>query len=223
MIGMLTGRVIDKDFSTCLLDVGGVGYEVAIPLSTFDKLPLNEEMVTLFIHTQVREDAITLFGFADKAEKELFRQLISVSGVGGKLALNVLSAMPAGNFCAAVASGDAKTLSRINGVGKRTAERLIVELKGKLTDIDPAAAILLSICGARCLHRRLERLSRTVSPAGRSSGDDAARCRRTFVRIRRKVAVGERGALPCSRLRRRDRFRHVPAAGGHDRPFHDRQ
>ena len=140
MIGMLTGRVIDKDFSTCLLDVGGVGYEVAIPLSTFDKLPLNEEMVTLFIHTQVREDAITLFGFADKAEKELFRQLISVSGVGGKLALNVLSAMPAGNFCAAVASGDAKTLSRINGVGKRTAERLIVELKGKLTDIDPAAA-----------------------------------------------------------------------------------
>ena len=140
MIGMLTGRVIDKDFSTCLLDVGGVGYEVAIPLSTFDKLPLNEEMVTLFIHTQVREDAITLFGFADKAEKELFRQLITVSGVGGKLALNVLSAMPAGNFCAAVASGDAKTLSRINGVGKRTAERLIVELKGKLTDIDPAAA-----------------------------------------------------------------------------------
>ena len=140
MIGMLTGRVIDKDFSTCLLDVGGVGYEVAIPLSTFDKLPLNEEKVTLFIHTQVREDAITLFGFADKAEKELFRQLISVSGVGGKLALNVLSAMPAGNFCAAVASGDAKTLSRINGVGKRTAERLIVELKGKLTDIDPAAA-----------------------------------------------------------------------------------
>ena len=140
MIGMLTGRVIDKDFSTCLLDVGGVGYEVAIPLSTFDKLPLNEEKVTLFIHTQVREDAITLFGFADKAEKELFRQLITVSGVGGKLALNVLSAMPAGNFCAAVASGDAKTLSRINGVGKRTAERLIVELKGKLTDIDPAAA-----------------------------------------------------------------------------------
>ena len=111
MIGMLTGRVIDKDFSTCLLDVGGVGYEVAIPLSTFDKLPLNEEKVTLFIHTQVREDAITLFGFADKAEKELFRQLISVSGVGGKLALNVLSAMPAGNFCAAVASGDAKTVT----------------------------------------------------------------------------------------------------------------
>jgi Holliday junction DNA helicase RuvA len=140
MIGMLTGRLIDKDFSGCVLDVNGVGYEVAIPLSTFDKLPLNEEKVTLFIHTQVREDAITLFGFADKAEKELFRQLITVSGVGGKLALNVLSAMPAANFCAAVASGDAKTLSRINGVGKRTAERLIVELKGKLADVDPAAA-----------------------------------------------------------------------------------
>ncbi|MBE6355749.1 MAG: Holliday junction branch migration protein RuvA [Lentisphaerae bacterium] len=140
MIGMLTGKLIDKEFSGCLLDVNGVGYEVAIPLSTFDKLPLNEEKVTLFIHTQVREDAITLFGFADRKERELFRQLIAVSGVGGKLALNVLSAMPAGNFCAAVASGDVKSLSRINGVGKRTAERLIVELKGKLAGIDPDAA-----------------------------------------------------------------------------------
>lgn len=141
MIGMLTGKLIEKDFTGCLLDVGGVGYEVLIPLSTFDKLPLNDNTeVRLFIHTQVREDAITLFGFASKEEKELFRQLINVSGVGGKLALNVLSAMPASGFCAAVASGDVKSLSRINGVGKRTAERLIVELKGKLADIDPAAA-----------------------------------------------------------------------------------
>ena len=140
MIGLLKGTVIDKDFSSCLLDVSGVGYEVQIPLSTFDKLPLNQEMVTLHIHTQVREDAITLFGFATLEEKNLFRKLIDVSGVGGKLALNVLSAMPTANFCAAVDSGDVKALSRINGVGKRTAERLIVELKGKLTDIDPAAA-----------------------------------------------------------------------------------
>ncbi|MBE6358908.1 MAG: Holliday junction branch migration protein RuvA [Lentisphaerae bacterium] len=140
MIGLLSGKLIDKDFSGCLLDVNGVGYEVLIPLSTFDVLPLNEEKVTLFIHTAVREDAITLYGFASKAEKQLFQQLIGVSGVGGKLALNVLSAMPAASFCAAVASGDVKTLSRINGVGKRTAERLIVELKGKLADVDPAAA-----------------------------------------------------------------------------------
>ena len=140
MIGLLSGKVIDKDFSSCLIDVNGVGYEVLIPLSTFDKLPLGDERATLYIHTAVREDAITLFGFATREEKKLFQQLIGVSGVGGKLALNVLSAMPASSFCAAVASGDAKSLSRINGVGKRTAERLIVELKGKLSDIDPTAA-----------------------------------------------------------------------------------
>ena len=140
MIGLLEGLLIEKDFSSCLINVNGVGYEVQIPLSTFDKLPLENEKVTLFIHTAVREDAITLFGFSGKEEKKLFQQLIGVSGVGGKLALNVLSAMPAGAFCAAVASGDVKSLSRINGVGKRTAERLIVELKGKLENLDPAAA-----------------------------------------------------------------------------------
>ena len=88
----------------------------------------------------ISRQAITLFGFASRDEKKLFQQLINVSGVGGKLALNVLSAMPAASFCAAIASGDVKSLSRINGVGKRTAERLIVELKGKLENLDPAAA-----------------------------------------------------------------------------------
>ena len=98
MIGALSGNVIEKDFSSCLIDVNGVGYEVLIPLSTFDKLPLDSGRVTLYIHTAVREDAITLFGFASKEEKKLFQQLIGVSGVGGKLALNVLSAMPASLF-----------------------------------------------------------------------------------------------------------------------------
>lgn len=140
MIGRLTGRIADRDFSSCVIDVGGVGYEVAIPLSTFDKLPLDDGEVTLHIHTAVREDAITLFGFATSEEKKLFQQLIQVSGIGGKLALNVLSAMPAASFCAAVSAGDAKALSLINGIGKRTAERLIVELRDKLSGIDPAAA-----------------------------------------------------------------------------------
>ncbi|MCI5779362.1 MAG: Holliday junction branch migration protein RuvA [Lentisphaeria bacterium] len=140
MIGMLTGRIADRDFSSCLIDVNGVGYEVAIPLSTFDKLPPGEATVRLYIHTAVREDAIALYGFATPEEKKLFQQLIQVSGVGGKLALNVLSAMPASSFCAAVSAGDAKALSRINGIGKRTAERLIVELRDKLAGIDPALA-----------------------------------------------------------------------------------
>ena len=158
MIGMLSGRVIEKDFSSCLIDVNGVGYEVLIPLSTFDKLPLENENITLYIHTAVREDAITLFGFAGKDEKQLFQQLINVSGVGGKLALNVLSAMPASSFCAAVSSGDVKSLSRINGVGKRTAERLIVELKGKLAGIDPAAASPVSGSAAADACAALEQL-----------------------------------------------------------------
>ena len=158
MIGMLSGRVVEKDFSSCLIDVNGVGYEVLIPLSTFDKLPLENENITLYIHTAVREDAITLFGFAGKDEKQLFQQLINVSGVGGKLALNVLSAMPASSFCAAVSSGDVKSLSRINGVGKRTAERLIVELKGKLAGIDPAAASPVSGSAAADACAALEQL-----------------------------------------------------------------
>lgn len=140
MIGRLSGVLLERDFSSCLIDVNGVGYEVAIPLSTFDKLPLENREITLFIHTQVREDAITLFGFATLEERKLFRKLIDVSGVGGKLALNVLSSMPVASFCGAVASGDVKALSRISGVGKRTAERLVVELKGRLEGADPAAA-----------------------------------------------------------------------------------
>ncbi len=133
MIARLSGIVAESSFSGCVLDVRGVGYEVAIPLSTFDRLPPPGGEVTLHIQTQVREDAILLFGFATPQEKELFRKLINVSGVGGKLALNVLSAMPVANFCAAIATSDIKALSRIGGIGKRTAERLIVELRDKLT------------------------------------------------------------------------------------------
>ena len=158
MIGMLCGKLIEKDFSSCLLDVSGVGYEVSIALSTFDKLPLENESVKLFIHTSVREDAITLFGFADKEEKKLFQQLIAISGIGGKLALNVLSAMPVASFCAAVASGDVKALSRINGVGKRTAERMIVELRDKLSGIDPALAPVTDNSAASDAAAALEQL-----------------------------------------------------------------
>lgn len=120
MIGRLSGILLERDFSSCLIDVSGVGYEVAIPLSTFDKLPLENEQVSLFIHTQVREDAITLFGFYSGEERELFRKLIDVSGIGGKLALNVLSSMPVSGFCAAIEAGDVKALSRISGIGKST-------------------------------------------------------------------------------------------------------
>ena len=132
MIGLLSGKLLEKDFSGCLLDVSGVGYEVLIPLSTFDKLPQVGQQTVLKIHTAVREDAITLFGFATDEERKLFRLLIEVSGIGGKLALNVLSSTSVTTFCAAVGASDVKALSRINGIGKRTAERIIVELRDKL-------------------------------------------------------------------------------------------
>ena len=138
MIARLTGIVAESGFSGCVLDVHGVGYEVAIPVSTFEKLPQPGGEARLFIHTQVREDAIQLFGFATVEEKNLFRQLLNVSGIGGKLALSVLSAMPVQNFCAAVQSSDVKSLSRIPGIGKRTAERLVVELKDKVTSTGAA-------------------------------------------------------------------------------------
>jgi Holliday junction DNA helicase RuvA len=134
MIGSLSGIIDEASFSQCTIDVNGVGYEVEIPLSTFDKLPQPGNKAKLLIHTQVREDAITLFGFATREEKELFKVLINISGIGGKLALNILGAMPVQNFCSAVDSGDVKALSLINGIGKRTAERIIVELKGNLPE-----------------------------------------------------------------------------------------
>lgn len=133
MIARLRGTLLEANYTNCIVDVNGVGYEAAIPLSTFDKLPRPGENVDLHILTQVREDAITLFGFATPDEKELFSALVQVSGIGGKLALNILSGMSVANFCDAVVNRDVKALSRISGIGKRTAERMIVELHDKLS------------------------------------------------------------------------------------------
>ncbi|MDD3153926.1 MAG: Holliday junction branch migration protein RuvA [Victivallaceae bacterium] len=136
MIGFLSGKLLETDLNGCLLDVNGVGYEVAIPLSTYDKLPKPGGELQLFIHTDVKEDAIHLFGFATREEKRLFRILIEVSGIGGKTALNILGAMPVPNFCAAILSDDHRALAKISGIGKRTAERLVVELRDKLKGFD---------------------------------------------------------------------------------------
>ena len=139
MIGYLRGVLLESSFSQVIIDVNGVGYEVNIPLSTFDKLPLERNEAELFVYTQVREDAITLFGFATKSERDLFKILISVSGIGGKLANAILSSMAVENFVGAVKSNQAGLLSKIPGVGKKTAERLIVELRDKLDNFDTVA------------------------------------------------------------------------------------
>jgi len=139
MIAVLKGKLFETGLAEVVIDVNGVGYGVMIPMSTYDKLPKVGEEATLFIHTHVREDAITLFGFATKEEKSLFNMLLSVSGIGPKLALSVLSSMSIPSFCMATASGDVKVLSKISGIGKKTAERLVVELKDKVSKLPGAS------------------------------------------------------------------------------------
>ena len=138
MITFLNGRLIEALPTQAVVDVQGVGYEVLIPLSSFDKLPQPGNNVKLLTQLIVREDAHTLYGFASAAERDLFRLLINnVSGIGPKTALNILSGMNAVAFRGAVANGDVKALSQISGVGKKTAERIVVELRDK---VGPAGA-----------------------------------------------------------------------------------
>lgn len=133
MIAFLRGQLVEAQPSAVTVDVHGVGYEVLIPLSSFDRLPAPGEEVRLLTHLAVREDAHTLYGFMTAAERDLFRLLIhTVSGIGPKLALNVLSGIHVPAFVAAVSGGDVKLLSGISGVGRKTAERMVMELKDKL-------------------------------------------------------------------------------------------
>lgn len=136
MITRLTGILAERDFTEAAIDVNGVTYSVSIPLSTYDKLPPLGEKVTLYTHLSVREDDMQLFGFSTKEERSLFRMLVSaVSGVGPKLALGVLSGISMDAFQAAVANSDIKALSKINGIGKRTAERIVLEMKDKMGNL----------------------------------------------------------------------------------------
>jgi len=140
MIAQLRGTLADKRPNQVLVDVGGVGYLVHIPVSTFYALGDLHSNVTLLIHTQVREDAISLYGFLSSREKHLFELLISASGVGPVLALKILSGMSVDDLVPAVRSGDLARLTRIPGVGKKTAERMVVELRDKLAAMETSEA-----------------------------------------------------------------------------------
>jgi holliday junction DNA helicase RuvA len=131
MIARLSGTLIQKSVTQCIVDVHGTGYRVVVPLSTFYELPEAGLPVVLQIHTHVREDAISLYGFHTEEEREVFELMISVSGIGPKLAVNVLSGISAGEWAQAVAMEDLKRLTGIPGVGRKTAERMILELKDK--------------------------------------------------------------------------------------------
>jgi Holliday junction DNA helicase RuvA len=136
MIGRLTGRIARRLPSEVLLDVAGVGYRVAIPLSTFCALPPDGEPTALEIHMVVREDALLLFGFSTEAEKSLFEALLSVSGVGPKVALAMLSGLSPHEVARAVEAADAAALKAVPGVGRKLAERIVLELKEKIAKLD---------------------------------------------------------------------------------------
>mgnify|MGYP002784690826 FL=1 len=132
MIGKLTGTLLEKNPPQILLDCHGVGYEVDVPMSTFYLLPASGEKVSLLTHFVVREDAQILYGFASAAERDAFRQLIKISGVGPRTALSVLSGLSVNDLAQAVSTQETGRIVKVPGIGKKTAERLLLELKGKL-------------------------------------------------------------------------------------------
>jgi Holliday junction DNA helicase RuvA len=141
LIGRLAGKLLSKQPPQVLVDCGGVAYEVDVPMSTFYSLPATGEPVTLLTHLAVREDAHVLYGFATAEERAAFRQLIKISGVGARTALSVLSGLSVAELGNAVTMQDAARLTKVPGIGKKTAERLLLELKGKISDaaVKPAA------------------------------------------------------------------------------------
>lgn len=150
MIGRIVGTLVEKSPPELLVDVQGIGYEVSASMTTIYDLPQIGEQVVLFTHLIVKEDSHTLFGFSDKSERALFRILIKVNGIGPKMALAILSSMSAEELIANVQDSDVTALTRIPGVGKKTAERLIIELRDKLgqaakTDLFTAPAVLRQV------------------------------------------------------------------------------
>lgn len=140
MIGRIVGKLIEKHAPEILVDVNGVGYEIQAPMSTFYRLPELGQQITLYTHFVVREDAQLLFGFYEKDERRLFRSLIKVNGVGPKLALTILSGIEAEEFVRCVHDNDSAALVKLPGVGKKTADRLIVEMRDRLSDWEPVVA-----------------------------------------------------------------------------------
>ncbi len=148
MIGFLRGKLVAKKAPTLLLDVQGVGYEIDAPMSTFFKLPAVGEEVLLHTHLSIREDAHTLYGFLTESERGLFRNLIKVTGVGAKLALAILSGISAEEFQRCIQMNDAAMLVRLPGIGKKTAERLIIEMRDRLPGLEGISVTSVSSAGA---------------------------------------------------------------------------
>lgn len=141
MIGRIRGVIIEKQPPHLLIEVGGISYELEAPMTTFYDLPETGANVTLFTHLVVREDAHLLFGFGSERERRLFRTLLKVNGVGARLALAILSGMDAEDFARVVHDGDANALTKLPGVGRKTADRLIMEMRDRLKDWQPSTSV----------------------------------------------------------------------------------
>ncbi|MEO9078843.1 MAG: Holliday junction branch migration protein RuvA [Rhodanobacter sp.] len=148
MIGRLRGTLLSKQPPSLLVEVGGIGYEVEAPMSTIYDLPGIGKEVILLIHHAVKEDSVTLYGFLHDNERLLFRNLLKVSGIGAKIALAVLSGVSTDHFARLVHAGDVVALTKIPGIGKKTAERIVVELRDRLDGIDVTGAASLRVAGA---------------------------------------------------------------------------
>ncbi|MGI9035484.1 MAG: Holliday junction branch migration protein RuvA [Pyrinomonadaceae bacterium] len=149
MIAYLSGKLLEKQATSVIVDVQGVGYEVTIPLSTFYEIGEPESDIQLRIYTHVREDALQLYGFKTERERELFTLLISVSGIGAKSAISMLSAMNADEFILAVRTDNLARLTSIPGIGKKTAERMLIELRDKISKVSAGSGVATSAAGIK--------------------------------------------------------------------------
>ncbi|MFO7180322.1 MAG: Holliday junction branch migration protein RuvA [Pseudomonadota bacterium] len=193
MIGRLKGVVVADDPPLLTLDVGGVGYEVAVPAGTLGRARGADGVIELWVHTVVRDDALELFGFADELDRRLFRSLIAVPNVGPRTALGVLSALPSAELTSAIARSDLARLTKVPGVGKKTAERLILELRGKLPMPEPEIEVTIRPAPAEASNDARARLVRALTNMGY----------RTSEAERAVDALGPRvGAAPLSDLLR---------------------
>lgn len=148
MIAHLRGKLLSKHPNQAIVETAGVGYDVVITVPTFSDLPALGNEVALHVHTHVREDTIALYGFLRPAEKQLFEKLLTVSGIGPKLAITILSGMAADEMVAAIRGGDVARLTRIPGIGKKTAERMVLELRDKLPAVGTGAVVAVPTLGA---------------------------------------------------------------------------
>lgn len=197
MIARLRGQLVEKQPNSAIVDVAGVGYALTIPVSTYSEIGEAGGEVSLHVHTHVREDALALFGFSTRHEKSLFELLVTVNGVGPRLAIAVLSGLPTPDLLTAIRSGDAKTLTRIPGVGRKTGERIILELREKLGPIEAPASeqaaapasgveadVLSAMLNLGCTADAAEKALRSAREAG-SPNEFEPLFRKAFALVRR--------------------------------------